>query len=150
MSDQYNPANDAILSYRFHVEIEGIVEGMFLECSGLGAKRKVFKYNEGGNNEFVHMLPDKVSYTNVKLKRGMGSTELFDWFQQGLEEGTTQYVNMSILTFAHAGNGIDVVQQWDLERCFPVKWTAASFKTSSSRHAIETLEIAHHGIRQAR
>lgn len=147
MTENYDNINP---SFRFHVEIQGIIEGLFIECAGLGAKRKIFKYKEGGLNEFIHQLPDRVTYTNVKFKRGLGTPKLFDWFAKGMEDGNVQYTNVSILLYGFGGSGLEVVRQWDLEKCYPVKWTAPSLKTDSKRAAIETLEIAHHGISQTR
>lgn len=148
MADDFD--TNPLLSFRFHVEISGVLEGMFLECSGLGAKRKIFKYKEGGVNDYVHQFPAELSYTNVKLKRGLGSPKLFEWFNESKEGGGTKYASLSLIVFGHSDKGIDVVQQWDLDRCYPVKWTVSSFKSDSSRPAIETLELAHHGITKSR
>ena len=150
MSSNPGRIPEPIPSFKFHVEMQGIIEGLFVECSGLGAKRKVFKYKEGGLNEYIHQLPDRVSYNNVKFKRGVGSPKLFDWFGEGLENGQVRYANVSIFVYGYGRSGLQIVQQWDLDRCYPVKWSAPALKVDAKRVAIETLELAHHGITQTR
>ena len=62
---------DPVASFKFHVEIAGIIEGGFTECKGLDIKWKVKKYKEGGVNSFIHQLPERVQYSKVTLKRGL-------------------------------------------------------------------------------
>lgn len=137
---------EPIPAFRFHIEIKGIIEGMFTDCSGLEAKRKVFTYKEGGVNNYTHQLPDQIEYSTVKLKRGLGTPELFNWFMEGVLDGKVRQTNISILVFGYTENGIEVVCRWDLERAYPIKWTGPALKTNSKNVAIETLEIAHHGL----
>lgn len=137
---------EPIPAFRFHIEIKGIIEGMFTDCSGLEAKRKVFTYKEGGVNNYTHQLPDRIEYSTVKLKRGLGTPELFNWFMEGVLDGKVRQTNISILVFGYTENGIEVVCRWDLERAYPIKWTGPALKTNSKNVAIETLEIAHHGL----
>jgi phage tail-like protein len=36
--------------------------------------------------------------------------------------------------------------RWTLDKAFPVKWVGPSFKSDEAAVAIESLELAHHGI----
>ena len=45
-----------------------------------------------------------------------------------------------------AGQGFGKVKHWNVENAYPVSWKLGDLKTSSSDAAIETLEIAHHGL----
>lgn len=139
---------DPIPTFRFYVEIEGIIEGMFIECSGLGVQRKVFEYKEGGVNDYTHQLPDQVKYSNIKLQRGLGTLELFNWFMEGVRDGKVRYTNISIIVLGHDnGKGErQVIRRWNLDRAYPIKWTGPSLKTDSKQIAIEALEIVHHGL----
>jgi phage tail-like protein len=38
------------------------------------------------------------------------------------------------------------VKRWNVISGFPVKWEGPQFNTDSTQIAIETLEIAHHGL----
>lgn len=135
-----------IPAYRFHVEIEGIIEGAFLECKGLGMKWKVYKYKEGGVNNYVHQLPRRVQYTKVTLKRGVDlSGAIFAWCQRGIRDGRVDRRNVSIIVLDRAG---DEVTRWNLIDAYPLRWRAPRLKTQSKKAAIETLQLAYRGITQ--
>jgi phage tail-like protein len=36
--------------------------------------------------------------------------------------------------------------RWNLDNCWPTKWTGPSFDATANEVAIESLEIAHEGI----
>lgn len=134
-------------AFKFNIEIQSIIEGMFTSCSGLGMKRKVLQYKEGGVNHYTHQLPDRISFNNLKLERGIGSPKLFQWCMTGAYDGKVSYTNISIILFGFTKNGPEVVQRWDVQRAYPIAWTGPTLKTSSKNVAIETLQIAHHGLR---
>jgi phage tail-like protein len=141
---------DPLVTFKFQIEIDSIIEGMFSECTGLQAKREIVQYKEGGVNSFVHQLPGRISYGNVKLLRGLGSAELFNWFMAGIYDGCVSYTNISILMYGWntgtVDNELEVVRRWTLERAFPVTWSGPSLKTSDRQVAVQTVEIAHHGV----
>jgi phage tail-like protein len=135
---------DPVPSFKFHIEIEGIIEGKFMECKGLGMKWKVMKYKEGGVNNYVHQLPERVEYSKVTLKRGIAwSRALWDWCEQGIHDGKVQRKNVSIVLFDTGGQEI---KRWNLADAYPIKWSAPQLKTDSKKVAIETLELIHHGL----
>lgn len=135
---------DVTISFKFNVEINGIIEASFTECSGLGMEREVYTYEEGGVNDYVHKLPGRTKYTNVVLKRGQtDSFELWNWYQKGIRDGNIERRHVSIILYQRDGS---VARRWNLRGAYPVKWTAPAFKTDSNQAAIETLELAHHGI----
>jgi phage tail-like protein len=135
---------DPVAMFKFWVEIKSIVVAEFKECSGLRLERTVETVEEGGVNDRVHYLPGRNKYSNIVLKYGvMSSNELWSWFQEGLYDGKVKRVNFSILLRDVKG---DVVKRWNVTDGFPVKWEGPSLNVESSQVAIETLEIAHHGL----
>ena len=52
--------------------------------------------------------------------------------------------NVAIILMNEKG---DTVRTWNLVRPFPVKWVGPDFKASGNEVAIESLEIAHEGIK---
>lgn len=131
--------------FRYCVEIEGVIEAAFVECGGLNMEREVFTYQEGGVNDFVHQLPGRTRYTNITLKRGMtDSTQLWDWYQKGLFDARVDRRNISILLFDNDGK---LIFRWNVAEAFPVKCAGPSFDAQRSGPAIESFELAHHGIR---
>jgi len=70
-------------AHRFSVEIEGLVEAIFTEVSGLEGEMEEFTYLEGGANDIVHHLPVRVKYPHLVLKRGMTeSGGLWEWHKK--------------------------------------------------------------------
>jgi len=136
---------DPALAYKYSIQIEGVSIASFLECSGIGAEREVKTYQEGGVNDFVHQLPGRLKYTNIVLQHGITySHELWNWFSTGLYDGKVLRVNLSIVL----GNAEGLkVKHWDVLSAFPVKYTGPAFKSDSTEVAVETVELAHHGLR---
>jgi hypothetical protein len=57
---------DPYRAYNFKLEIQGVTEGHFTECGGLGVKVDVISYREGGNSQVIHRLPGQVSYAALR------------------------------------------------------------------------------------
>jgi phage tail-like protein len=130
--------------FKFWVEMQSIVVAEFKECSGLRLERKVEEYQEGGVNDHWHYLPGRNKYANIVLKYGvMHSDELWNWYQEGLYDGKVNRVTFTILLRDTKG---DVVKRWNVKEGFPIKWEGPSLNVEGSQVAIETLEIAHHGL----
>ncbi len=130
--------------YKFWVEIDSIIVAEFQECSGLRMERTVEMIEEGGVNDHVHVLPGRNKYSNIVLKHGMVTSDaLWNWYQQGLFDAKVKRVNFSILLRDVKG---DVAKRWNVIQGFPVKWEGPHFVVGSTETAVETLEIAHHGL----
>lgn len=133
---------DPLSGFRFTVEVEGLREAVFTECSGFEMKVDVEEYKEGGLNDYVHKLPGRQSFSNVTLKRGMiNSIELWDWLHR-LATTTTkrnEKKNMSIVL--HNGKGEEQLR-WNLISAYPVKWTSPPLQTEQSSILVESLELA--------
>ena len=135
---------DPALTFKFWVEIQGIVEAEFKECSGLRLERTVETLEEGGVNDRVNILPGRNKYSNIVLKYGvLRSDALWKWYQVGLYDAKVKRVNFSILLRDVQGT---VVRRWNVNDGFPVKWEGPTLNVESSQVAVETLEIAHHGL----
>lgn len=140
---------DPFATFKFHVEVGDIEEAAFEECGGLEMATEIFEYQEGGLNEYVHKLPGRTKYSNVTLKRGFSlSNELYDWYSK-LEEDllTGKAITRRQVTITlYSTTDPDKSMRWTLNNAFPVKWVGPAFKAGEAAVAIETLEIAHHGI----
>ena len=58
---------DPGLGLRFKVAIDGHELGNWQKCDGLNVEYDIQEYREGGQNGFVHRLPGRAKYENVKL-----------------------------------------------------------------------------------
>jgi phage tail-like protein len=100
---------------------------------------------EGGVNDRVHLLPGRNKYSNITLKYGVMQTdELWKWYQEGLLDGKVKRINFTILLRNVKG---EVVKRWSVEDAFPVKWEGPSLNVEGNQVAVDTLEIAHHGLK---
>ena len=131
-------------SYRFYVEIEKITEATFSECTGLQAEIEIFEWEEGGLNEYKHRLPGRAKYPNLVLKRGIATKGLWDWFY-GCVQGKVERHDLSVVLCGYAG--VEEVR-WNIADAVPVKWVGPNFKTGANEAAVETLELAHHGLKR--
>ena len=134
---------DPYLGARFFVEIEGVDQGGFTECTGLQAEVEVTDYQEGGNNGYVHKLAGRTKFSNVVLKRGVtDSSDLWDWFQD-VSRGQIERKDVSVVLY---NSELEEVRRWNLREAFPSKWVGPAFNATTPAVAIESLELAHHGF----
>ncbi len=133
---------------QFILSLDGVEIGAFSEVSGLSVEIKVETIDEGGQNEFSHKVPGRMQWPNLVLKAGVTSNSaLFDWFRRssgtGLEDGYLERHTVGLSLVDGAG---ETVRIWELDGAFPVKWSGPQFAAGSREVAMETLEIAHHGL----
>ena len=138
---------DPFRNFNFLVELEGIAQASFIECTGLGATTEVIETREGGDNSTVRKLPGKTTYSDLTLKWGMTSnTDLCDWHQQ-IIDGIVTRKNGSIVVFDLTNQ--TEVARWNFVNAWPTKWEGSHFNAKGSDLAIETLVLAHEGITRA-
>jgi phage tail-like protein len=129
-------------SFLFRVEIDGITQGHFRECTGLSSSVEVIENPEGGKGQ-VGKMPGRVRYPNLVLKWGSAdSTELYEWHRTVLQ-GTVQRKNGSIIQLDSHG---DEKVRWNFVDGWPTKWDGPTFNAGATELSIETLEIAHEGV----
>ncbi|GAB4196422.1 MAG: phage tail protein [Roseiflexaceae bacterium] len=133
-------------THRFWVEIDGITEAVFSECSGLQADTEVLSWEEGGMNSYVHQLPGRTKFSNLTLKRGIGTSTLWDWFSAvSLGRGTRRNLSIVLQGYLPRG-GTATLVRWNVTGALPIKWTGPSLRTDSNEAALETLELIHQGF----
>jgi phage tail-like protein len=127
----------------FFVEIDGISQAGFRECSSLEIQTEVYEYQEGGLNEFKHKLPGRSACTNITLRYGTSSSlDLWHWYQN-VVRGRIERKNISIVLY---NTQQEEVMRWNLRSAYPVKWVSPRFFVDKAEVACDTLEIAFQGI----
>jgi phage tail-like protein len=115
----------------------------FSECSGLETTLEAEEYREGGRNDAVLRFPTRVTWANIRLRRGVTSSdELWRW-HKGFTDGHGQRKDGMIVLQDDTHQAVKV---WTFSRGLPVKWTGPSLDASRSTVAIEELDIAHEGL----
>ena len=136
---------DPLRGFRFLLEIEGITSGGFMRVKGLSREVRHESYREGGVNDYEHKLVTQVTYPAVVLERGLALDDLWQWAQDAAD-GDVHRKTIWIRLQDEAGQK---VWSWQLEHAIPVKWTASDLDAQQAQVVMESLEIAHHGMRKA-
>ena len=128
---------------RFRVRIDGEDLGAWSKCDGLSVEYEVKEYQEGGENSFVHKIPGRAKYQNIKLTRVIGaeSKKVAVWLTS--LQATVRRQTAEIAALDSKGG---TITSWKLQGVYPAKWTGPSFDVGSPQPATETLELAHNGF----
>lgn len=131
------------LGLRFQVKIDGRSFGNWQKCDGLAVEYDIYEYKEGGENGYVHHLPGRVSYPNVKLTRPIdsGSSSVSAWVASLQVRMVPSTAEISV--FDPTGES---VATWVLTGVYPVRWNGPTLDVGSSQWATETLELSHNGF----
>jgi conserved hypothetical phage tail region protein len=130
---------DPYKNFRFLVELDGIVQAGFTDCSGFGSEMEVVEYREGGDPDHVHKMRAKAVYPNITLKWGVtDSHELYDWHMACLK-GDLQRKHGSIILQDDLGQE---KVRWNFYDAWPSKWEGSALTGKGNDAAIETLIVS--------
>ena len=134
---------DPYKNFRFVVEIDGIQQAGFSECSGFGSEVEIIEYREGGEPTAVRKLPGRAKFPNITLRRGVtDSHELYDWHRAVLQ-GQIQRKNGAIILLDDSATP---KVRWNFFDAWPSKWEGPDLCAKGNDVAIETLVITCEGI----
>jgi phage tail-like protein len=136
---------DPLRGFRFLLEIDGITSGAFTRVKGLSREVKHESYREGGVNEYEHKLLTSVSYPVVVLERGLALDDLWTW-ALAASDGEVERKTLRLRLQDEAN---EKVWAWQIEHALPVRWAVSDLDAQTSPVVMETLELAHHGLRRA-
>ena len=143
--------NQRITASTFLFEVDGVEIGRFMEVSGLEVTVAVEEVEEGGENNYVHKLPGRMTWPNINLKRGITQNDtLLAWLNKSSGEQFSANGNKltrSTAAITLIGPAGQRLRAWEFDGAFPIKWKGPDFAAASSDMAMEELEITHHGFR---
>ena len=136
-----------LVGFHFAIDIQGVINGYFTECSGLGSEHEVIEHKviNQGAQEIVQKIPGRLKWENITLKRGITSNmDIWKWRKQ-VEDGDVKGArkNGSIIMYDQA---LAEVARWNFERAWPLKVTGPQPKSDSNEVGIEELTITHEYI----
>jgi len=124
--------------------LPGNVETFFKSASRLRAETEIVPVRAGGANDTTFNLVGAMKWSPLVLKQGFTqSSGLLAW-REKWTQGTMQRSDGSIIQLDTA---LKPCAQWDFVRGWPSKWEIGEFDASKNELAIETLEIAHDGLK---
>ncbi|MCA9973935.1 MAG: phage tail protein [Anaerolineales bacterium] len=136
--------NDPFRAYNFKLNISGVNEAHFTECSGLGVKVEPIRYREAGDSYVVRHLPGPVEYQAVTLRYGLTrSDELWRWLMTAVE-GRVERKNVSIVILDDDGQ--QETLRWNLVDAWPTEWKGAPLDAMSKEVAIESLTLVYDSL----
>ncbi|MDY0130541.1 MAG: phage tail protein [Methanosarcina vacuolata] len=144
MADRVDPYRQ----FRFRIEIDGIKQAGFSECTFADTTTDPVEYREGNEPPIFRKLSGLTKYGNITLKWGItDSLDLYKWRQAVIDKGAAaQRKNMSIILIDETGAD---KARWNIVQAWPTKYKPADFSSKANEVAIETLEIVHEGFTRA-
>lgn len=144
-------------NYRFalflHLDGGELTEvGHFMECSGLKNSAEVFEIKEGGLNGRTHKRPGQGKWENIVLRYGAsGDQKLAGWRDRYILDSFTtgertdpKKSTGAIVLMDNSGKPL---RRYEFKNAWPVSWEGPSLNSGGSDLAVETLEIAHEGLK---
>ena len=136
-----------IPKFHFAVSIEDIDDDLsFQEVSGLETESQPIEYRAGNNKVWsVIKMPGLLKTGNVTLKKGVFAKDnkFWDWYSQ-IKLNTIKRQTVTIKLLDEKG---DPTMVWTLANAFPTKITGTDMKSDGNEVAVETLEMAHEGLK---
>lgn len=140
---------DPYRNSNFLVEIDGIIQAGFSEITIPDSTTDAVDYRNG-NERFTKKLLGQTKEGNITLKWGItDSMELYEKWRKPVEEGriTAARKNMAIILMNEEGKP---AARWEFENAWPIKYKAPDLSAKGNDIAIETLEIAHEGMKRVK
>ena len=138
---------DPLASFHYGIEIKGVINGFFTECTGLGSEHEVIKHKviDEKGHETLMKVPGRMKWENVVLKRGITQNmDIWDW-RKKVEDGNVKDARMngSVIMF---DSTLKEVARWNFENAWPVKVTGPKVKSDDNEIGVEELTIVHEGM----
>ena len=133
---------------RFHFQVDwGGAKISFTEVTGLVMEREKIEYRHSDSKDFNKIaMPGLIKNNNITLKRGKfeGDFDYNKWLEDIANERVDgrRDVVIRLLNEKHTP-----VAAWAATRCLPVKITAPDLKSDANEIAVESIEIAHEGLK---
>jgi phage tail-like protein len=124
-------------------DVPGVNALFFKSVSGLRFETEVVDVRAGGINDTTFRLRGATKWSNLVFKQGFTKgSKILTWRDEWIK-GTCKRSNGTIQLLDTAGT---LQQSWKFEEGWPCKWEISEFDAGKTELAIETLEIAHHGL----
>jgi phage tail-like protein len=136
---------DPYANFNYKLEIGGIQNAGFSECSGLNTENTPIEYREGADKPLtVRKQPGLMKYGNITLKRGITKDmDLVKWLKTVSDGDVNRLPSISIILQDEQQKE---AARWNLSNAWACKWTGPDLKANASEIAIESLEICHEGV----
>ncbi|HMT20653.1 MAG TPA: phage tail protein [Promineifilum sp.] len=137
---------DPLVGFHFGIDLGGVIQGFFTECSGIGSEHEVIEHKVTANGKEVIMkIPGRLKWENITLKRGITSSmDIWKW-RKDVEDGKVDSARRDGSIVMYDQN-LKEIARWNFLRAWPVKVTGPQPKSDSNEIGLEELTIAHEYI----
>ena len=135
-----------VSEYHFSVEISGIGKISCKEVSGLDIEFDAIEYRSGDMPGFTKIkMPGLRKSGDVTLKKAVFKDDkgLMDWLDT-VKMNTIKRADIAVALLDESGSP---VHRWQLSNAWPKKYIAADFRPDSGVVSMETIVLAHEGVR---
>lgn len=133
-------------AHHFALELDGVEVAHFAGCTGLSGRTEVIEIPEGGLNDRNHRFAGTTTWGPIVLTVGVtASPAVFAWRDEFLRGDLDARKTGAIVVYDEAG---DEMRRYSADAIWPVSWAGPDLSGTSSALAIETLELAHEGLRE--
>jgi phage tail-like protein len=141
------------MAMRFRVVVDDINLGGWASCTGLAVDFRNMLVLEGANYEYKPILPERVEYRPIVLRRAMTQQDSAA-VQQWLSKVVAKWYNASSPSDYSArtaritlldSQGSEVAS-WSLRSVYPMAWTGPDLDAAGRQVAVETLQLMHEGF----
>lgn len=134
-----------LVKFSFQVKWDD-AEFIFQEVSGLSSETQVIEYRGGSSPVYSTVkMPGIQKFSNVTLKKGMFKGDKNLWDKYNLIKMNTY--KRATITISLLDESQAVAMSWTLTNAFPVKITVTDMKSDGNEIAVESMELAHEGLK---
>lgn len=142
-------------AFRFSVsfgDTPGVADCAFQEVSGIAAEPVLEGFEEGGENRFVHALPNGIKHPTLLLQRGVVpvSAPLVAWCREVMEGALSQPVKTRQVRVSLLDTAGLPLRVWVFESAYPVKWVVEAFSSSKQEVVIEQVALHYQSVTRER
>lgn len=138
---------DPLTGYHFYLEIDGITQARFRECSGLTSESQVIEYKEADKKgvTVIKKVPGVLKWSDITLKRGITDImELWKWRKE-VEDGKVDEARKSGSVVMYSQTN-DEVARWNFVEGWVSKISGPQLNANNNDIAVEEITIAHEGL----
>jgi len=139
---------DPLVAFKFGLEIEGKLSGMFNSVSGIGSETEVISQklvNSDTGETIIRQLPGRLTWTPITMKRGVTSNlDIWKW-RQSVVEGKIDEARTNCSIIAYSQDNSEIAR-WNLENAWPSKVVGPEMDAGSTNYMIEDVTIVHEGV----
>lgn len=139
---------DPLVAFKFGLEIEGKLSGIFTNVGGIGSETEVIQQkavNSETGETIIQQIPGRLTWTPVSLKRGVTSNlDIWEW-RKLVVEGKVEDARTNCSIIAYSQDNTEIAR-WNFENAWPSKVVGPEMDAGSTTYMVEDVTIVHEGV----